>query len=328
MESKLLTPTSWNKLGWTAATVEFKNDQAKLIGGHAFPRAKLGIRKTLVPTVSYDATRTRRILGQCKKNGVTIAAAAFVLANAAFIRSVEGTGREKKELPTMIYSALNVRPYLSKEPADFYHIAIGALPSFSFSFLTSSSIADPVLSALLAGYYKYVHPTLALSSEQAADFLTHSVILPSFFPSSVSPSTVFWHQALSVRSQTSKAVKSPFLAAHTALMALERERRSIGWEREDDDKRAREATKGLQGLVIAAEEEAGEDPSVDAERLREAVRLAMVQAEEAAKVKKVEEKVVEKPTRPKVPSTALMGCSMLGSASFTSPALSISNADP
>jgi hypothetical protein len=144
MESKLLTPTSWKKLGWSAASVEFKNDQAKLVGGHAFPRAKLGARKTLVPTVSYDAARTKQILGNCKKHGVTIAAAAFALANAAFIRSVEGTSREEKELPTMIYSALNIRPYLSKEPADFYHIAIGASKRlFCFLFSPFADFRSP-----------------------------------------------------------------------------------------------------------------------------------------------------------------------------------------
>jgi hypothetical protein len=100
-------------------------------------------------------------------------------------------------------------------------------------------------------------------------------------------------------------------------MALERERRSIGWEREDDEKRAKEATKGLQGLGIGAGET--EDPSTEAERLREAVRLAMLKSEEKVEKKSVEKKVEEKPSRPKVPSTALMGCSMLGSTSSSSP---------
>ncbi|GAA5859673.1 hypothetical protein JCM8547_006187 [Rhodosporidiobolus lusitaniae] len=259
MESKLLLPRSWSRLGWSAARVEFENDQSSLIGGHAFPRAKLDTRKTAVPTVSYDSDNTKRILGTCKKNGVTIAAAAFALANAAFVRSVKEE-RRNPTLPTMIYSALNVRPYLSKEETDWYHIAIG--------------------------YY--------------------NVILPSFFPSSIPTSAAFWHQALSVRTQTSKAVKSPFLAPRTALMALERERRSIGWEKEDDAKRLaalETAQNGLQGLGIEAE---GDEKVEEAERLKK-------EAVEMEKRKKAEaDKEEEKPRRVKVPNTALMGCSMLG----------------
>lgn len=50
----------------------------------------------------------------------------FALSNIAYLRSA---GKEKDEgkLPVMLYSALNVRPFLKKEtnPVDWYHIAIG-----------------------------------------------------------------------------------------------------------------------------------------------------------------------------------------------------------
>ncbi|GAA5897369.1 hypothetical protein JCM6882_001869 [Rhodosporidiobolus microsporus] len=269
MESKLATPSSWGKLGWSGAQVDFARDQAKLVGGHSFPRANLGTRKTLVPTVSFDGAKTKKILAACKAHGVTIAHAAFALSNAAYVRSIageEGEARRKPELPVMIYSALNVRPFLQKSEADWYHIAIG--------------------------YY--------------------NIILPSFLPSTLSPSAYFWHQALSVRVQTSHAVKTPFLAARTALMALERERRSIGFERADEEKRAmkrvvEEAERGLKGLGIGVEESEEGD---EAGRVKEAERLAKEAKEKAAKEAAAKK---DQPAAPaKAPSTALLGLSMLG----------------
>ncbi|BGP12548.1 hypothetical protein JCM10213v2_000465 [Rhodosporidiobolus nylandii] len=257
MENKLLTPAAWGKLGWSAARVEYERDQAKLVGGHAFPRARLGTRKTLVPTVSYDAAKTKKILAACKARGVTIAHASFALSAAAFVKSVKEEKRNP-ELPVMIYSALNVRPYLQKEEADWYAIAI------------------------------------------------------------VSASDYFWHQALSVKRQTTKAVKSPFLGPRTALMALERERRSIGFERADEAKRAKElaaAVEGLQGLgIVAPAEESGEG-----RRLREAEELAKMESEKAANTlaemaqqARDEELKAKTTVRQKASSTALMGLSMLG----------------
>jgi hypothetical protein len=83
---------------------------------------------------------------------------------------------------------------------------------------------------------------------------------------------------------------------------------------EDDEKRVKEAAKGLKGLGI---ESSGIDATGSEEDvLREAVRVAMLKAEQQEKARVQVEKVEEKSTRPKVPSTALMGCSMLGSTFY------------
>ncbi|BGP36534.1 hypothetical protein JCM10449v2_000435 [Rhodotorula kratochvilovae] len=255
MESKLVTPEKWGRLGWAAAKVEFENEQAKLVGGHAFPRARLGPRHTLVPTVSWPEKETKAILAACKRHGVTIAHAMFALSNGAYVRTVDDA-RRKPELPVMLYSALNIRPFLRKEdpPADWYHIAIG--------------------------YY--------------------NIILPSFIPRTLSPSAYFWHQCASVKAQTSRAVKTPFLAPRTALMALERERRSVGFERADDEKRARVAAEGLAGLGISG---------MDAAKAEKAEAQQVMPS--AAKEEKEREQQ-DKHVRPKAPSTALLGLSMLG----------------
>ncbi|GAA6006593.1 hypothetical protein JCM10207_004987 [Rhodosporidiobolus poonsookiae] len=267
MESKLLGSASWGKLGWAAGQVEFANDQAKLIGGHAFPRAKRGVRKTLVPTVSYDSDKTKRILATCKSRGSTISHAVFALCNVAFVRSVKEE-RRKPEMPVMIYSALNVRGFLKKDDADPYHIAIG--------------------------YY--------------------NVILPSFIPSSLPASTYFWHQSASVRAQTSKAVKSPFLAARTALMALERERRSIGFEKADEEKRRKEVedvADALLGLGISGAPAQSDEAKKAAETERVAREEALKAARTLAGTKEAKEEI-RPAALPKAPSTALMGVSMLG----------------
>ena len=138
MESKLTAP-AWSKLGWAGAKVDFQNDQSKLIvsllllprsnlmtiyaqGGQTFPRAKLGIRKTLIATNTYSSKITSTILKNCKDHKLTIAHCLFALSNLAFIK---GKKEIDQTLPTMLYSALNIRPFLDQDDEDWFHIAIG-----------------------------------------------------------------------------------------------------------------------------------------------------------------------------------------------------------
>lgn len=104
-------------------------------GGHIFPRAALGTRLTLVPTISYLPTPTSLILRNCKSNGVTIAHAVFALANISFIKAF---GERDERVPMMLYSAMNLRPWLiNGGEEDWFCIAIG--------------------------YYKYVSPPCSLN---------------------------------------------------------------------------------------------------------------------------------------------------------------------
>ncbi|GAA6048462.1 hypothetical protein JCM3770_003769 [Rhodotorula araucariae] len=258
MESKIATPKAWGRFGWAAAKVEFDNEQANLVGGHAFPRARLGTRRTVVPTVSWPENETKAILAACKRRGVTIAHAMFALSSIAYVRTVDDA-RRKPDLPVMLYSALNVRPFLRKEDpsVDWYHIAIG--------------------------YY--------------------NIILPSFILRTLGPAAHFWHQCQSVKAQTTRAVKTPFLASRTALMALERERRSVGFERAEDEKRVRAATNDLEGLGISG---------VDAAAAAEGKPVEAQQEKPSAVTKEEGEPEEDKHVRPRAPSTALMGLSMLG----------------
>lgn len=51
----------------------------------------------------------------------------FTLSTFAYLRSTTPAGPSSLELPIMLYSALNVRPFLKKSEIqpDWYHIAIG-----------------------------------------------------------------------------------------------------------------------------------------------------------------------------------------------------------
>ena len=260
MESKLVTPEGWGRMAWAGARVEFNRDQAKLIGGHAFQRAKLGERKTLVPTAAWDAAQTKKILGNCKTHGATIATAVFALSNVAYIRSTPeglGKGLRDERLPVMLYSALNVRPFLQNE-GDWYHIAIG--------------------------YY--------------------NIILPAFLPKTITPAQAFWHRSLVVRQQTSAVVKSKWMAPRTKLMALERERRSIGFEIEDESRRQAKKAETVAAGLAQAVTGLGISDSTEPVILPPPVS-APVPAPAPAPAPAPPKKVV-------TPSTALMGLSMLG----------------
>ncbi|KDQ07963.1 hypothetical protein BOTBODRAFT_166498 [Botryobasidium botryosum FD-172 SS1] len=132
VEDRLSLPPG--RLRKAAAAVDFQNDQRKLIGGHSLPRANTGPRKTIVPTVSFDEQKTKAILKKCKTNGVSIAHALFAICNIALIRA---NGGKTPELPMMMYSAMNLRPYLNPSPTynlSYWFLAIGyynvVLPSF------------------------------------------------------------------------------------------------------------------------------------------------------------------------------------------------------
>lgn len=172
----------------------------------------------------------------------------FALSNIAHIRSSPAVDAT---LPTMLYSALNLRPYLKKS-GDWYHIAIG--------------------------YY--------------------NIILPSFMPSALSSTAAFWHRAASVRAQTSKVVKSKFLAGRSQLMALEREQRAIGFEIEDERRRQEKlrASVALSDKMVGL----GFNPVSSTKLAPAAIIVPKKQDSTQAAPKKA-------------PNTALMGLSMLGS---------------
>ncbi|KAF8899028.1 hypothetical protein BD779DRAFT_1607630 [Infundibulicybe gibba] len=126
-------PEDHRRFHRAASYVDFQKSQEKFIGGHSFPRESGHPRHTIVPTISIDAERTKKILATCKTHGVSISSALFSICNVAWAK----TRKEKWELPMMMYSALNLRPYLQSNKSlneSYWYIAIGyfnvVLPSF------------------------------------------------------------------------------------------------------------------------------------------------------------------------------------------------------
>ncbi|KAI8990453.1 hypothetical protein BD414DRAFT_483694 [Trametes punicea] len=140
LEDNMPLPSS--KFRRVAAHVDFQLSQQRLVGGQVFPRRKHPERLTIVPTMSIPEERTKAILKRCKANGVSISAALFAICNVAWARMGGGS----KTAPTLMYSALNLRPYFTAKrgaPWDSYwHLAIGYFNVILPSFLPSSTAAE------------------------------------------------------------------------------------------------------------------------------------------------------------------------------------------
>ncbi|KAI0095089.1 hypothetical protein BDY19DRAFT_916239 [Irpex rosettiformis] len=127
-------PIKWSKLRGAAARIDFDMVQQKQIGGQSFPRRKHSERRTVVPTLSFPEDKTKAMLKKCKANGVSISAALFAVCGVAWARM----GLGSKELPLLMYSALNLRSSFSANRQSlwdsYWFLAIGyfnvILPNF------------------------------------------------------------------------------------------------------------------------------------------------------------------------------------------------------
>ncbi|GLB35870.1 hypothetical protein LshimejAT787_0301580 [Lyophyllum shimeji] len=131
-------PLVKGKFSQLASRIDFQRHQEKLIGGHTFPRKSGASRHTIVPTVAIDQNRTKDLLKRCKDHGVSISSALFAICNIAWAK----TSGEKPEMPTLLYSALNLRPYLmASKPSheSYWFLAIGYFNVVLPGFLPRSS---------------------------------------------------------------------------------------------------------------------------------------------------------------------------------------------
>ncbi|CAE6470327.1 unnamed protein product [Rhizoctonia solani] len=199
MESAL--PEFPNGLRRIIGVVDDKLLAGKQIGGQSFPKTKGAVRKTVVPTVSFDEERTRKILARCKTNGVSVSSAIFALCNIAWAKLLaKGTinAQMGAKLPMLMYSALNTRPWLDQisKNESFFRLNIGYFNIILPSFLPSDAAS--------------VHRT-------------------------------FWHRARLAKAQSAAAVKSPFMISRTQITARKREEQAIKWARIDDEEAAMRA---------------------------------------------------------------------------------------
>ncbi|KAH7100324.1 hypothetical protein BKA62DRAFT_706675 [Auriculariales sp. MPI-PUGE-AT-0066] len=122
-----------SKFALAAARVDFFLDQHKCIGGHSFPRAESKKdRQTILQTKTFDRATTTQMLRKCKANGVSISTALFAACSIAWARTKTASS-QPPTLPMMMYSAMNLRPYLPK-PESYWFLSVGyfnvVLPAF------------------------------------------------------------------------------------------------------------------------------------------------------------------------------------------------------
>ncbi|KAH7100331.1 hypothetical protein BKA62DRAFT_706702 [Auriculariales sp. MPI-PUGE-AT-0066] len=254
--------------------VDYARSQERLIGGHSFPRpkSKQGPRHIVFPTYAFPPDKSKKVITTCKAHGVSFSHALFALCNIAWARMSQGA---KSEQPMMMYSALNLRPYLPSQPAQ------GPV-SDSYWFLS-------------IGYF--------------------NVVLPSFFPKvlltaeggrvegSDAEKRIFWHRARESKRQTSKYVGDAMLLARSRAMGRERAARAKIWAREDDaalDAAQKPVPTPPTQLSGSGNRANPATPAVSA------TTTATTAAAAAAPVQ------TPKLATPKPPSVALVGLSLLG----------------
>ncbi|TDL25331.1 hypothetical protein BD410DRAFT_896234 [Rickenella mellea] len=231
LEARL--PPIEGKFRKAACKVDFKNSEDKLIGGHAIPRKKATSAHSVFINVPFDEKRTRQILQTCKSNGVSVSNALFAICDIAWAKMTT----PNPELPILLYSAMNLRPYFtpSKENQSYWFLSIG--------------------------YF--------------------NVILPIFPPANPSDlASTFWCRAKAAKAQSIKAAKHPMLVPRAHFKARARGQQARFWAKVDDD----EAAKLANGTAV---------PHV----LQPPFPKPISAATEA---------------KPRAPSTALLGLSMLG----------------
>ncbi|KAG8948407.1 hypothetical protein FRC04_009777 [Tulasnella sp. 424] len=180
-----------------AGRVDFLNSSRKHIGGHVLPRTEGANRKMTVQTITFDESTSRTILRKCKSQGVSVSNAMFALCALAWTRTQLERGVElRTDLPIMMYTAINLRPYLLPSDSSYWFSALGFFNVMLPSFLPSTS---------LSGDWKALRST-------------------------------FWHRARSAKAQSARAAKHPMLATRAREMARQRSETAKAFAVEDDAK--------------------------------------------------------------------------------------------
>ncbi|GAA5993870.1 hypothetical protein JCM5350_006826 [Sporobolomyces pararoseus] len=220
------------------------------------------------------------------------------LGGQSFPKAIQGPRHTL--VPTVSYSLTDSEKILStcKTHKSTIASALFALSNLAYIRLTPT---EKLNEKLPTNFYSALNIRGSLEKNDKRDWYHlaigyYNIILPSFYPTSIPISDHFWHQALSVRTQTSKIVKSRLLKSRTILMAFERERRSIGFEKADEEAKEKEKLEeGIRGVEIVDDE--GDIAREDSEREKGGADT---------------EKEEENGEKEKIPNVSLMGLSMLG----------------
>ncbi|KAF5373111.1 hypothetical protein D9758_001718 [Tetrapyrgos nigripes] len=118
LETRLPVPQS--PLAKAASKINYAQTLRKEVGGHVFARSQRGPQRTISVEKAFTEAETASILRNCKSQQVTINHALFVLCNFAWNSCNNLHHSEGSRLPLMMYTAINLRPYLSPHAASTY----------------------------------------------------------------------------------------------------------------------------------------------------------------------------------------------------------------
>lgn len=138
-----LPPLSGKPFQRIARRVDYLRSQEKDIGGQVFPRRSGLPRNTVRYIKGFDPERTKSMIKVCKAHGVSVSSATFAACNLAWAR----TTKDSLESPSLMYSALNVRPNLVKEAAlhdSYWFLSIGYFNVVLPSFVPASEDLAPI----------------------------------------------------------------------------------------------------------------------------------------------------------------------------------------
>jgi len=132
-ESRLKMPTS--PFARAVCKVNFLQAQQGEIGDHVLPRQQRAAKRTVFLEHTFSEDQTRAVLAKCKSSGVSVNNAVFALCGAAWAKSRHGADVDGNIMPVMMYSAINLRPFLIPSTPSYWFLAITyftvSLPSYS-----------------------------------------------------------------------------------------------------------------------------------------------------------------------------------------------------
>ncbi|KAK4057560.1 hypothetical protein OIO90_001205 [Microbotryomycetes sp. JL221] len=208
-------------------------------------------------------------------------------------------GPRETVVPTIAFDEVKTKQMLAACKAHGTTISNAVMSLVNLAYIRTKPNLDRTLSQMFysaMSIRSHLQPKVPLDVNAHQDHFKiaisyYNIILPSFVPTTRSTSETFWSRCHVVKSQTTKAVKSPFVKSRTIITAQERAQRSIGFAREDERKKAVAKSVGL-GLDMSSLDSSSLSP-----------KPQQIHTEESAQVK--------------APSTALMGLSMLGNLDAT-----------
>ncbi|KAG9043517.1 hypothetical protein FS837_009465 [Tulasnella sp. UAMH 9824] len=190
-------PPVGNKLKKAIGRVNFLNSAREQIGGHTFPRRMGSKRRVTVQTFTFDEFTSRAALHQCKAQGVSVSNALFALCALAWSRTQLQRGMElRADLPILMYTALNLRPYMLPLDSSYWMTALG--------------------------FFNIILPSFLPRAEEKTSWKALR--------------STFWRRARSARAQSNRSSKHPLLISRAREMARQRSETAQAFAVEDDAK--------------------------------------------------------------------------------------------